>query len=372
MFIGAYFLISLIGLIIATFTDFKERIIPNKLTYSLVAMGVGLHAVQAFVENDMMILGFSVFSLGFAFVLSFLLYKMGVWAGGDVKLMAALGALNPFNFGVLRDALGLNLELFSSLALPVFPLSLIIASVFSMLPYGVLITAGGIAKNPGVGREFISRMGGKAVQFAVISALVAGAGAVIGHLGLTPWLVLPVLLAAVFLPKLAKWALAAIVFVFAFTVDLNLAIQNFLVVFLPLLVLYSLIKLYSLGKEKVLKKKIRITELEEGMISGETFVKREEKIGRAEQFTIGNIIKYVANNNAKALPGLIQPKGMVVSSLAARGVTDEEIELLKGAVKRGEIKDEISIKLSAPFVPAMLIGYLALQLTGDLIWNLVL
>jgi len=63
---------------------------------------------------------------------------------------------------------------------------------------------------------------------------------------------------------------------------------------------------------------------------------------------------------------------MVVSSLAARGVTDEEMALLKGAVERKEIEDAITIKLSAPFVPAVLIGYLALQLVGDLVWNLVL
>ncbi len=67
------------------------------------------------------------------------------------------------------------------------------------------------------------------------------------------------------------------------------------------------------------------------------------------------------------------PKGKeIVSSRKARGVTPGEINELQKLVKEGKLEDKIELKLSAPFVPAILIAYLALNVCGDLLWNLVL
>ena len=65
--------------------------------------------------------------------------------------------------------------------------------------------------------------------------------------------------------------------------------------------------------------------------------------------------------------------GTKVESFTREGfdAAKEKIAELQEAVKKGRIEDRIRISLSAPFVPAIFIAYVVLQLVGDLLWNLV-
>ena len=47
-----FFIISVIALIIATFTDLKERIVSNKLTFSLIFGGLILQGIRSLLAND--------------------------------------------------------------------------------------------------------------------------------------------------------------------------------------------------------------------------------------------------------------------------------------------------------------------------------
>lgn len=374
MFPALFFLISLAGLISATYTDLKERLIPNKLTYSLIATGIILQLVYSWVESDLGIFTVSITVMVLGFIGAYLLWKVGVWAGGDVKLFTALCILNPINYAVIRDTAGLNVPILGTYdySVPAFPLALFIFSIFSMLPYGAIISINGIAKNSSIRRELLSEVKKRSIQLAKLGFAVVGINSLLIALGLTSWLVLPALILLAFLNLWIQTVIITILFIFSLVQNPVDAIYGFALLFMPLLFLYLLIKLYFVSKDKILKKEIRISEMEEGMITAETIVLQKGKVRRIGALKIGNIINHLRNNNLAALSGLINPRGkLLANSRSAAGITVEQLEELKEAVREKRIEDRIKIKLSAPFVPAMLIAYVILQLVGDLLWNVL-
>jgi len=93
------------GVMVATVVDIRSRRIPNELTAAMAGVGVGLAAS-----------GFSGISLGASvagMMLGFVLMMPGYWLGatgaGDVKLMAAVGAL-------VGPALAVSAFLFTAIA----------------------------------------------------------------------------------------------------------------------------------------------------------------------------------------------------------------------------------------------------------------
>ena len=100
--------LALIWLIFAIASDLRTREIPNWLNFSLIIFALGARLFYS-VFND---LDFSFFIqgvFGFAvfFVIANLLYFGRFFAGGDAKLMMALGPVLPFGAGFLP-----NLNLF--------------------------------------------------------------------------------------------------------------------------------------------------------------------------------------------------------------------------------------------------------------------
>lgn len=84
--------------LVGAFSDVRHRRIPDWLTYPALAIAVGLHAIGSgfgsLFESGVIS---SVFGAGFCAVVFgvFWLWKKG-FGGGDVKLMAALGAMTGF------------------------------------------------------------------------------------------------------------------------------------------------------------------------------------------------------------------------------------------------------------------------------------
>lgn len=77
------------GLAVATVSDLRTRRIPNVLTASMIGLGLGLAALGASgISMPASILGFF---LGLLLMMPG--YALGATGAGDVKLMAAVGAL---------------------------------------------------------------------------------------------------------------------------------------------------------------------------------------------------------------------------------------------------------------------------------------
>jgi prepilin peptidase CpaA len=79
--------------LIAAAYDWKTRRIPNWLTLTGVVVGLGTNAMLAGVSGAWL----AVSGAGFALLIYLPLYALRALGGGDVKLMAAIGALvGPF------------------------------------------------------------------------------------------------------------------------------------------------------------------------------------------------------------------------------------------------------------------------------------
>ncbi len=86
--------VLLFGLLVAGITDVRSSRVPNYLTFPLALIGLGFHA---FSDSGAGIV-FSLSGLGLGLVLLLGFYLYGGMGAGDVKLLAAVGAIvGPFN-----------------------------------------------------------------------------------------------------------------------------------------------------------------------------------------------------------------------------------------------------------------------------------
>ncbi len=360
-----FFLFSIFGLAYGTYTDFKKRIVSNWVTYGMVVVGLGGHGLWALLSNDAMIFANSLGVTVATFVGAYALYKLGVWAGGDVKLFAGLAALNPFNPNILTSLGLVDIEIFGSINTPIFPLTLFIFSLFAMLPYGAFLAAAKLAKNKTEKKKLWPDLRKRFFHALEISTLAIGFSALLSMFELNQLLTLPLLFVAAFLPKKSKAVAAAAMLFVGLWLQRDVAAQRFFVMLALLLGLYLLFKLYSLSKT-LMRKPVAIKDLEEGMIPAQTLVLRGKLVETLPEMQIKKLIKQlVANSGGKAVKA---EEKVIVSSRSAGGLTEEEIKELRSLLGRKKIGPTLLVKESAPFVPAVLIAYIALNIVGDVIW----
>src|SRR5688572_23697423 len=75
-------------LVVAAVVDWRTRRIPNWLTFTLVLSGIA----QSFMPHAVVSPTGALLGLCVGFVLTFALYALGAVGGGDVKLLAGIGA----------------------------------------------------------------------------------------------------------------------------------------------------------------------------------------------------------------------------------------------------------------------------------------
>ncbi|MCX8189615.1 MAG: prepilin peptidase [Candidatus Diapherotrites archaeon] len=310
------FIFSFSGLLIASYTDLKERIVSNKLCFLLALSGLLLHIFFSVYLQTTTPFLYSVFALIYTFLFSYILYKLGFWAGGDVKLFSAIAALNPVNPNVF--ALISNNDIYflqrTYRVFPLFPFELFIFTIFSMFPISLLIMLKCAEK----------RMREKIISLIALSII---------------------------LPLIA----------FFLGLDAGAALTIFLFIFSAILIASMPLARVLLIKEK------KITELKEGDIVGETIKLVNGKAVREKHFNIGMLINYMAMKKTE----MAKVEKEIVSPLNARGVTDEEINELKKLVSKNKLEDSILVKESVPMVPAILFAYILLNIFGDIIWSLI-
>jgi len=313
------FSISISALIIATITDTRERIVPNKLTLPLIALGIGINSLHSLATGNWSFAAFSMAAAVYTFGFSLALYRTGGWAGGDVKLFTALAALNPLN-PFIAGKLGLSVALFEPISLPLFPVALFVFSVISMFPVALFIALKRAVKEK---KAFLLLVRDLVVVIA-LSVLIVFFSTSSFSFAVVPLLALPVAY---------------------FVASLMLSCRMFL------------------------KKSIRISELEEGMIPAERIVELNGRIERVYWKGMKSFINYL--KHYKIAGAKAQSQRVIADYARARGVTAKEIEELKTLVKDGKLDDHITVKESAPMVPAILAGYILLNIVGDLLWHVV-
>lgn len=114
--------IALTAVCIANYTDLRKRIIPNRLTFPLIGIGVAFYALFGISQLDLWVAISGVLGAAIAFGIGYVMWLTGGWAGGDVKLFTALGALL---FGYTEHAVQAPYP---------FPLTILFNSVIAILP----------------------------------------------------------------------------------------------------------------------------------------------------------------------------------------------------------------------------------------------
>lgn len=97
--IEVIFLIALAAIFItfAVVNDIKERIVPNWLNFSLIIFALGARFFYSLFNENFAFFYQGAIGFGIFFILGNAFYYGRIFAGGDAKLMIALGAVLPFS-----------------------------------------------------------------------------------------------------------------------------------------------------------------------------------------------------------------------------------------------------------------------------------
>ncbi|NIO23255.1 MAG: hypothetical protein GTN38_04485, partial [Candidatus Aenigmarchaeota archaeon] len=115
--------IGIAGFGLAGYLDLRYTEFPDWLPYSIIVLALVVRGVFAFLENDLWIIGNSVF-VGVGFLaLGLVLYFLRQWGDGDAWLLGSLGFLFPNESGFAVGSV-----------LP-FPLTLLFNFLFISLVY---------------------------------------------------------------------------------------------------------------------------------------------------------------------------------------------------------------------------------------------
>ncbi len=98
--IQLFYFIALIVLIIASYTDFRKREVPDWLNYGLIFAGVGISGIASIVFYDYHYILYSLTGLALGIAIALGMFYAGQWGGGDSKLLMGLGALIGLTFSI--------------------------------------------------------------------------------------------------------------------------------------------------------------------------------------------------------------------------------------------------------------------------------
>lgn len=362
--------IAIIACLYASYTDLKSGIIQNKLTYSLIGLGIILNAVYAFMINDIWFIIIGILFTAVIFALGYIFWKLGAWAGGDVKLFTALAALLPFSPSLLNyNVLGV---VFPIGAIYGFPITIIINSLLSILPFlliYVLFIA--LRRKPYLVDEIMAPV--KDYRKNMLLALIITAATTLTYIIVSyiPYkniiislvLIVALSLTIIKLPNKIKVVIISILTIFALYTHLELTVVGIVILFLSITAVSLLRVFLASVNKKALQDKYEISDLKEGMIPAYNIYEKADEVYVDNKGFFDKIKESLEKGDPKSFTA---PKGKLLISSMAAGLTEDDITLLKKLSEENKIENKLKIKRGVPFAPSILIGLLISLFIGDL------
>ena len=353
-----FLVLAIAGAVIASYTDLKSRLIPNRLTFTLVGVGVAGYLAWGIQSGDFSMFFASLKSLVVMFAIGYLFWMVGAWSAGDAKEFLFIAALIPvypaFLLSWFNPAIAgypFIVTVLANTVLAIFPL------IF-LYSFYVTVRKGMLAKflePAGDVRKYLE------ASF-VLTAAISLAGILFGRLF--------ALVAIIILFKLSRnYRLvlsASLIVGYLFLSIGGLYMQvvsmltNFVVVFVLIVVVRLLLNSITILRNEALIETGKISDIEEGTIIAEEIYISEGEVIRDRR---GMMEKLTKAAKTGTLDDLRPGKGVV--GKGAAGVTKEEVELLKGFVKEGKLEDDVRIKKSMAFAPVVLAGLFISLIVGD-------
>ena len=134
-------IITMLFCILAVIFDVKKGFVPNSLTDNLLIFGfISNVALAIFTSNIKYILA-SIISVVITFAVTYLMWQLNIWGGGDVKLFTGIASVIPFGFNLEF------LNIFPELSIYPFSFSVVINSILVSFPFLVIFVTHLIFKN---------------------------------------------------------------------------------------------------------------------------------------------------------------------------------------------------------------------------------
>jgi preflagellin peptidase FlaK len=359
--------IAIVGAVIASITDVKKGIIPNRLTFPLIAVGVSGYLVYSLYTKSLAPFAICIKSVAIIFVIGYLFWMLGGWSAGDVKEFLFLAALLPqypiFLKGIFNPYIApysFIITVFINTFLVIFPF-IVIYSIYISYPKLSL-------------SKFLEPV--KHIdKYAKSAFIVVGCISLAMLLGIRIIAIIALLSFSILRIKESYKLIASAIFIAVFWVswvsvepEYALGVTIFLV---ESFLLLTLIFLFVFGifwnSLKILREalcdEIKISDLEEGMIVAEEIYKKNDRIFRDDR---GVVEKIIASIKSKDVKLLLQKRDMVVGTSAA-GISDEGIATLKRYVEDGRLEDRIKVKRRMPFAIVIFFGLIVSLIYGDVI-----
>ena len=365
-------IVAIVACLYASYSDLKSGIIPNKLTFPLIAIGLVLNGIYAFLMGEVWIIVVCAVVTGIIFALGYLLWKMGAWAGGDVKLFTALAALLPFN--PLLISYQLFQVPFPVLGIYPFPLTVIINSILSILPFLLIYVIYIVAKDK---RHLVGELTAPVKNYRknIVLTLVI-TSAVNITLFITQQTHLQIILISLILiyllsllisklPNQVKAVVVSLVTVAALFYNFQITIVSMAILFVSIIIIETVVKLLTSVSRKALQDDVPLDKLREGMIPAYNMYQQDDDEIFVDDKSFTQKVK---EKKKKKDPSIVTaPKGKRLVGTLAAGLTDDDINLLKQLKQENKIPNEFKIKKGVPFAPSILIGLIISLFIGDLV-----
>ena len=265
-------IITMLFSIMAAIYDVKKNIVPDELNYVLVFFGLFSNLILSIISHNVKFILASIISMVITYTVTYMLWKLNMWGGGDVKLFTAIATVIPS--GINIDFL----NVFPQLSVYPFSFSVVINSILVSFPVLIVFVTHLIFKNE----------------------------------------------------------------IFKDNVDFLVNIFN----------IESLRYIIN----STLNKLILVKDLQEGMIVNDYYFNNEHIIELLSEID-GNLKIYKSKDR--------DDFKYYFKSQSAGGITNKEMWQLKIMSAQNIISDNISVKVSFPFTPAILLGLIIALIYGD-------
>ena len=266
--------ITVLFCIMAAIFDVKDGIIPNWLTRFLLIFGFISNLILSLFSSNIKYILASIISVVITYFITYMMWQLNIWGGGDVKLFTGISSVIPFGTNV--DFL----DIFPQLSIYPFSFSVVLNSILVSFPFLIIFVTYLIFKNNifKENKDFLFNL-------------------------------------------------------------LNINSVKYLI-------------------ESTLNKMIPVKDICEGAIVNEYYFNNEHICHLINE--IGGNLKVYKNEHDSYYKYYFK-------SQSAGGITEKEMYLLKIMNAQGFISDEISVKISFPFAPAILFGLMVAVIYGDMI-----
>ncbi|MDD3178394.1 MAG: A24 family peptidase [Candidatus ainarchaeum sp.] len=367
-----YFFIVLFFLIISSYTDFKKRIVLNKVVLFFLILGILFKILESVLFSSFNILLFSILSFIICFIIFYILWSIGVFSAGDVKVFLVISIFIPNNLVFLNI-----LDKIYVLSKPIFSLNLLFFSIFSILPFILFFAVIKLfnidnlilIKNKIFKKYFLESILNSVIILFLVSSFLSIFSSFLNSF----YIFIFSLFFIFFFNKLKSiinkgtYIFYVLFFTFLFIYNFYIPINvfnfnNFFSIILSVSIIFVLLVLYTIIRNKIFTYTKSVDKLKEGDLLYYNY------------YFINNMVYTKKYNFIKYIFDILKNNyyiNLKIDSRHSAGILKSDIIFLNDSYNHNLIEKEIKLKKTVPFIPSVLIAYIILNIIGDVFWFII-